>query len=366
MPVATRPPSRPIRVLVVDDSVVARRVVARAFETDPAFEVVGSAANGRLALEKITRVRPDVVILDLEMPEMDGFEVLRALRDRHPELPVVVFSHMSAAGASATLDALALGAVGFATKPSADATALNGQHVRDELVPLIRALVEPSADHVPARPPTAPVAVPSVAPARRGPALRRAEALVVGVSTGGPTALSTILRGLPADLAAPVLMVQHMPAVFTTRLAERLDRICPLPVTEAAAGEPILPGRVYLAPGGLHMAVDRSPDGVVIDIHDGPRENSCRPAADVLFRSAARVYGDRLLALVLTGMGQDGLQGAEVVHAAGGSVLAQDRESAVIASMPGAVADAGLADAVVPLDRIADELGRRLLREGPA
>lgn len=361
-------PSKVIRVLVVDDSVVARRVVARAFEGDESLELVGVAANGQIALEKLTRLNPDVVVLDLEMPVMDGFETLRAIRSTHPGLPVIVFSHLTAKGAAATLDAMALGAAGHVAKPSAEATALDGNHVRHELVPLIKALADHASQQVPsataASGPTIATS-PSIAVNASGPILdRRASALVVAASTGGPSALAAVVGALPADLAVPVLVVQHMPAVFTKQLAERLNRIGPLSVVEAAARQPVAPGRVYIAPGGRHMGVERVGTAVCIALHEGPPENSCRPAADVLFRSAVGVYGDRLLGVVLTGMGHDGLRGAELIRAAGGTVIAQDQATAVVGSMPGAVADAGLADAVVPLERIGPELWSRLERTG--
>lgn len=353
MVMSLRPP-RVIRVLVVDDSVVARRVVARALEGDDGLELAGVAANGRIALDKLTRLRPDVVVLDLEMPVMDGFETLREIRSTHPDLPVVVFSHLTARGVAATLDAMALGAAGFVAKPSAEVLAVDADHVRNELVPLIKALAAPVL--VPVRSGTMAASAGSAAP------VRLASALVVAVSTGGPTALAAIVGALPADLGVPVLVVQHMPAMFTAQLAERLDRLGPLPVVEAADGQPVTRGRVYVAPGGRHMGVVRTGTGVAITIHDGPRENSCRPAADVLFRSAVEVYGSHLLGLVLTGMGHDGLRGADAIRSAGGMVVAQDQATAVVGSMPGAVADAGLADAVLPLDRIVPELVRRLER----
>jgi len=349
-----------VRVLVVDDSVVARRVVARALEGDAGLELAGVAANGRIALEKLERLMPDVVVLDLEMPEMDGFDVLRAIRSTHPELPVIVFSHLTARGAAATLDAMALGAAGYAAKPTADESDLDGDHVRRELVPLIKALTASPRRHV-----AEPVAATVVAAAPTGSVvtqIRRASALVVAVSTGGPSALAAIVGSLPADLAVPILVVQHMPAVFTKQLAERLDRLGPLPVTEAVADQPVIPGRIYVAPGGRHLSVVRAGTGINIAISDGPPENSCRPAADVLFRSAAPIYGTKLLGLVLTGMGRDGFRGAEAIKAEGGMVIVQDQASAVVGSMPGAVADAGLADAVVPLGRIGPELALRLER----
>lgn len=335
-----------MRVLVVDDSVVVRRVVTRAFADEPGVEVIGTACDGHAALAKVDSLRPDVVILDLEMPEMDGLEALAQLRARHPLLPVIIYSHLTTKSASATLEALALGATDFALKPSADGIGLAEESVRTELLPLMRGLLAPS-EHIAARASSAPSARP-----------QRVAAVVVAVSTGGPTALAAVISGLPADLSVPVLIVQHMPPLFTRTLAERLDRGSAISVVQADAGEAVLAGRVYIAPGGHHMAVSRVEEGVVVVVHDGPAENSCRPAADVLFRAAADVYGAGVLAVVMTGMGHDGLSGARAVRDAGGMVLAQSESSAVIASMPAAVANAGLADAVVSLGDISDVLAR--------
>jgi two-component system chemotaxis response regulator CheB len=353
-------PGRPTRVLVVDDSVVIRRMVGRAVEADDTLELAGVAANGRLALAKLAAVQPDIVVLDLEMPVMDGFEALAAIRLTHPDLPVIVFSSLTAIGARATLDALALGATAFALKPAAEGDT-GADRVRppegigDELLPLIKALtvsVAPAAvDRRPGR---------RSAPAPGG----RVEIVVVAVSTGGPRALDVVLSGLPGDLAAPVLVVQHMPPRFTRLLAERLDSRAALDVVEGTDGMAVRPGRVVIAPGGHHMGVRRAAADVRIALSDGPLESACRPAADVLFRSAAGAYGGNVLGVVLTGMGHDGLLGSDTVRAAGGAVIAQTRASAVVASMPGAVIDAGLADAVVELDDVGAEVLRRVNRGG--
>lgn len=329
------------RVLVVDDSVVVRTVVSRALSAEPGIEVVGVARDGRTGVAKVGSLRPDLVILDLEMPEMDGFQALAEIHRDHPLLPVIVYSHLTTQSAAATLDALALGATDFALKPSADGIGLAEASVRSELLPLIRGLVAPVDQ------PWAGVAPPP-AP-RRGRNLEVA-VVVVAVSTGGPNALAAVTAGLPADLSVPVLVVQHMPPVFTRTLAERLDRAAAVSVVEGAAGDEVVAGRVYIAPGGRHMALSRREGQVVLNVHDGAPENSCRPAADVLFRSAVDVYGGGVLGVVMTGMGHDGLAGARAVRRAGGAVIVQDRASCAVPSMPGAVAGAGLADAVVPLE----------------
>jgi len=360
---AALPAALPSRVLVVDDSVVVRRMVGRAIEADPAMELAGVAANGSLALAKLGSVRPDIVVLDLEMPVMDGFETLAAIRRTHPKLPVVVFSHLTARGAQATLDAMALGATAFALKPNTELTTMfditgaggDGAGIGVELLPLIRALTAGATGVAPA-------------PVRRSPAhpspssAARVDVVAIGVSTGGPKALDVVLQELPASLAAPVLIVQHMPTIFTRLLAERLDSRSALTVVEAEEGMAVRAGSVFVAPGGRHMGVERSDGQARIALSDGPPENGCRPAADVLFRSTVEVFGGRVLGVVLTGMGRDGLRGSEQVRAAGGAVVAQTPASSVVASMPGAVIDAGLADAVIGLDGVAAELLRRVNR----
>lgn len=340
--------SGPVRVLVVDDAVVVRRVVGRALEAAAGMELAGSARDGADALAKIESCRPDVIVLDLEMPVMDGFEVLRQLRDRGSDTPVVVFSHLSGPGAAATLDAVALGAVHFVLKPTtAEGLDLGEDYVVRELLPLLRAIADQRS-----APPT-PRAAASPSPTAPG----GAEAVAIAISTGGPTALAELIAGLGADFPAPILVVQHMPPTFTKQLADRLHRIGTLPVHEATDGQAVRPGNVYIAPGGRHMTVGRTAGGVRISLNDDPPENSCRPAGDVLFRSAAATYGSKLLAVVMTGMGRDGQRGSETVRAAGGTVISQDVASSVVAGMPGAVA--AISAASVPLSEMAAELVRR-------
>ena len=342
----------PIRVLVVDDTVVVRKLVSDVLEADPEVTVAATAPNGRVALQKVPMVAPDVVVLDVEMPVMDGLETLRALRDERPDLPVIMFSSLTERGASTTLDALALGARDYVAKPTG-AGGLEGARarVRDELVPRIKALGRRPA-------PGAAAAPPAPRPAS-GPAAR-VDAVVVGVSTGGPNALAEVLPALRADLPVPVLVVQHMPPLFTKSLAERLDRASALAVREAADGDVPGPGTVWIAPGGRHLEAVREGGAVRLRTHEGPPENNCRPAVDVLFRSAAAVWGRHALGVVLTGMGHDGRVGAEHLARAGARVVAQDEASSVVWGMPGAVARAGLADAVVPLGRVAAEIEARV------
>ncbi|GAB3860788.1 chemotaxis response regulator protein-glutamate methylesterase [Nocardioides maradonensis] len=331
----------PIRVVVVDDSALVRRLVTTALRAAPDIEVVGVAEDGVAAIEVVDRLRPDVVTLDIEMPRLDGLGALSEIRDRHPRLPVIMFSTLTERGATATLDALSRGASDYVTKPSNTGQIADGiAAVRDQLVPRIRALAR-MRQLAPA-----PAAARRRPPAFSGPPVR---ALVIGCSTGGPDALAKLLPELPADLGVPVLVVQHMPPVFTTMLAQRLDKASALSVREAADGDLVAPGSVLLAPGDFHLQVSSFGGVVRAALDQGPQENFCRPAVDVLFRSAVSVWGGGVLAVVLTGMGQDGMVGAGLVAAAGGRTLVQDASTSVVWGMPGAVANAGYAAGVLPL-----------------
>lgn len=345
----------PIAVLIADDSVVARRVLTNVLSADPDIRVVGTAGSGRIALEKIEELKPEILILDIEMPEMDGLETLRHLRRLHPHLPVIMFSTLTERAAAATLDALSLGARDYVTKPgNAAGASATLEAVRSQLVPRIKALV-------PRKPRTPQPASPAPAdrrPARTGPH----ELLVIGASIGGPDAVAAVVRGLPADLPVPVVIVQHMPPIFTRQFAQRLDRTSRLAVVEGQPGMSLTPGLVVVAPGDVHLLVADGRRGPVVITSHGPRQNGCRPAVDVLFGSAAAIFGDRVLACVLTGMGQDGLLGSRRLHAAGSEIVVQDEATSVVWGMPGAVAAAGLADRILPLPRIAAGLTDALRR----
>ncbi|TCO83307.1 response regulator receiver-modulated CheB methylesterase [Plasticicumulans lactativorans] len=367
----------PIRVLIVDDAIVVRRMLARLLTEETDMEVVGTAANGRDALAKLAGLAPDLVILDIEMPEMDGLETLQALRRERPRLPVIMFSTLTRRGASATLEALARGASDYVTKPEVAGSvgeALLG--VRQALLPKIRALcarAAPPPPLAPSAPPpasarpaaavvtAAPPAVPRRPLASATAALRgQAPAvLAIGCSTGGPNALAALFAELPAGLGVPVLVVQHMPPVFTRMLAERLDGLGALQVREGVEGAVLRPGEAWIAPGDHHMTVRRSAADIVLALNRAPPENSCRPSVDVLLRSLAEVYGGRVLAVILTGMGQDGLLGATRLVEAGAQVLAQDERTSVVWGMPGAVARAGLAERVLTLSELATEIVAR-------
>jgi two-component system chemotaxis response regulator CheB len=347
-----------IRVLVVDDAVVFRRLVANELDKDPGLEVVGTAANGKIALAKMTQVNPDVVILDVEMPEMDGLVTLKELRKTYPRLPIIMFSAHTERGAVATLDALAMGATDYFTKPTNEGSLeASLEVIRSQLIPEIKALCQGKQVNKPAAQATAA----QVAPSPRSPR-GAVQVVAIGASTGGPNALADVFARLPANFPVPIVMVQHMPPMFTRLLAERLSTQYALPVHEGASGTVLQPGQAWLAPGDYHLAVVGTSHQARLLIHQDPPENSCRPAVDVLFRSVAQTFGPNVLAVVLTGMGQDGLRGCEVVREAGGQVIVQDEATSVVWGMPGFVARAGLADKVLPLALIGDEILRRVTR----
>jgi two-component system, chemotaxis family, protein-glutamate methylesterase/glutaminase len=344
-----------IRVLVVDDAVVVRSRVSKILSSDPELEVVGVAANGRIALAKIPHVNPDVAILDVEMPEMNGLETLAAIRQTYPNLAVIMFSTSTRTGAIATLEALSLGASDYVTKPSnlGSAEAAN-QHIREDLVPKIKVFGARTTSL-----PT-PTTITRAAVTPVSTQVEQVNVVAIGVSTGGPNALAILLRELPVDLPVPILIVQHMPPMFTKLLAERLSSQCQIRVDEAIPGVVLEPEHAWIAPGDFHMVVQRDKNVVRLATHKTPSENSCRPSVDVLLRSVAQVYGAGAMAVILTGMGQDGLHGCQHIREAGGQVLAQDKASSVVWGMPGFVVNAGLADGVVPLEQMADEIIRRI------
>lgn len=348
-----------IRVLIVDDAVMVRSRLSKILSADPEIEVVGVAATGRIALLKQAALKPDAIVLDVEMPDLDGLQTLSRLRQIDDRLPVIMFSSMTTRGATATLDALTLGASDYVTKPSqlGDVEAVT-QYLQDTLIPKIKALCQTTAP--PPRPQSNQVKSQKSTLNPSGTLRPMAEIVAIGVSTGGPNALATLLSQLPADFPVPIAIVQHMPPVFTQLLADRLTAKCPLPVREAIAGTVLRPGTIWLAPGDYHLSVQQARLGVELALDRTPPQNSCRPSADVLLASVARVYGDRALGVILTGMGQDGLRGCQEIRDRDGQILVQDEASSVVWGMPGFVAKAGLADAVVPLDRMIPEILRRV------
>ncbi|MEQ1832238.1 MAG: chemotaxis response regulator protein-glutamate methylesterase [Candidatus Eisenbacteria bacterium] len=377
------------RVMLVDDSPAVRQIVAEAIAGEPSLELVAQAGNGAIALQRLAMYRPDLIALDVDMPVMNGLVFLRELQ-RHASRPhVIMFSSYTREGARVTLEALDAGAADFVTKPAGTlgrAAAL--QQVRDELLPRIRAImsgVPPAPHDAPAGPIVAeppPMlsrsalerarARDQAAPENRQPAhptgsrsqRPRTEAptvqvVAIAASTGGPPAVKQVLDALPADFPVPVVIVQHMPALFTGPFAERLDATCALEVREAQAGERLVRGQVRVAPGDFHMEITNRMTHRV-ELHQSPLVNGVRPSADILLHSLARNHGTGVLAVVLTGMGHDALSGCEAVHAAGGQVLVQDRRTSVVWGMPRAIEEAGLADDVLPLGGIAQAIVERV------
>ena len=343
----------PVRVLIVDDSVVVRKLLSEALASCPDIQVAGTASGGAIALAKIPQLNPDVITLDIEMPGMNGIQTLTEIRKRYPKLPVIMFSTLTERGASVTLEALALGASDYMTKPTnSDSLATAMEQVRVDLSAKVISLgcrdrVRPSpfstSSHV-----------------RRKSGGQRIDILAIGTSTGGPNALAEVIPHLPEDFPVPVVVVQHMPPLFTRLLADRLNSRSPLLVQEGEEGKPLSPGQVWIARGDYHMTVARKGTGVILSMNQESPENSCRPAVDVLFRSVAQTYGANVLAVVMTGMGSDGARGATHIREAGGEVLVQDEPSSVVWGMPGAVVGAGAADKICPLPEISDEIVRRV------
>jgi two-component system, chemotaxis family, protein-glutamate methylesterase/glutaminase len=347
----------PIRVLIVDDSVVIRKLLCNTLANDLTLEVVGAACNGQIALAKIALLKPDLITLDVEMPVMNGLETLTALRKLYPKLPVIMFSTLTEHGAAATLDALSLGASDYVTKPSnSGSLEVAIERIRAELIPKIKALCGVvTLAVVPLPGPRPPLKVR----VRLNP---RIEIVAIGTSTGGPNALTEVLPRIPRDFPVPIVVVQHMPPVFTRLLAERLASRSAIPVEEGSSETILSPAHAWIAPGNFHMKVIRAGVDWRLKLDQTPPENFCRPAVDVLFRSVALACGANVLAVVMTGMGSDGTLGAQRIRDAGGSVIIQDEASSVVWGMPGLVHASGLADAVYPLNDLAAEIVRRVLQ----
>jgi two-component system chemotaxis response regulator CheB len=337
------------------------------------FEVAGTAADGASALQTVETLRPDLVLLDVEMPVMDGLVTLRQLRARGHKMPVIMCSSLTQRGARVTIEALAGGASDYVAKPAGQPSREAAiRTISQDLIPKILALTgqpPPPGAATSLGPARLPFLAPSAfqfpnsiaPPFKAQPLSSVPTVLVIGVSTGGPAALDILLPALPANFPLPVMIVQHMPELFTSLFAERLNGRCPLHAREAAEGDPVRSGTIYIARGNWHLEVvasARGASGNTLHLTQGPLENHCRPAVDVLFRSAAAAYGSGVLAVVLTGMGSDGMAGCRIVRAQGGSVLAQDPATSAVWGMPGAVANAGLAHKVLPLNAIAPEIIR--------
>lgn len=365
--------SQAIRVAVVDDSAVVRGLVSRWVDEDPDLEVCGKFSNGQLAVDGVGRVSPDVIILDIEMPVMDGLTALPRLLENAPNAKVIIASTLSRKNAEISLKALSLGATDYIPKPETNRGITTSTEFREELLRKVKAVVPnkgPAARANEARSGRAPTAraEPGAVEVGEKPkyTLRafstvRPKIVAIGSSTGGPQALAKVIEDIaPAITLVPVVITQHMPATFTAILAERLGRAANLPAKEGEDGEPLRPGHIYIAPGGFHMTVVAKDGQPFISVFDGPQINFCKPAVDPMFESVAKLYGRSALALVLTGMGHDGASGGKFVADAGGSVIAQDQASSVVWGMPGATAAAGACAAVLPLNRIGPKVGSLL------
>jgi two-component system, chemotaxis family, protein-glutamate methylesterase/glutaminase len=350
----------PYRVMVVDDSAVIRGLLTRALEAGGEIAVVASASNGRMALDALERHNIELVLLDVAMPVMDGIAALPLMLKARPNLKVVIVSSLTRSGAVVTMKALAAGAADYVEKPTSAALSA-GDAFRRELIAKVKALVEAQRGRVAAPAPRTAVPAATATTLRPLPA-ERPQAIAIGASTGGPVALYRIVSTLKRGLAQPIFITQHMPATFTAIFAGHLSRASGLVAAEGVDGAPVAGGCIYVAPGDYHMRIERDEDGPVIRLDKGPAENYCRPSVDPMLRSLAETYGSGLLAVMLTGMGHDGLAGANAVVAAGGTVVAQNQATSIVWGMPGAVAAAGLASALLPVDEIGPflmNLGRR-------
>jgi two-component system, chemotaxis family, protein-glutamate methylesterase/glutaminase len=367
-----------VRVLIVDDSAVMRKIIASALQKDPAIEVVGFAANGLQAIDAIKTHSPDVMTLDIEMPEMDGLTALREIRKTNKYLPIIMFSSLTHKGAQAAVMALTAGASDYVGKPATSAGSIDGAFkvLETELIPKIIGLAKRVKSrqareiNSPDAKSTSPAPIPKVnavaEPIKSKPLevnagqsvipVKPVQAICIGVSTGGPMALMQVFSQISTPLSVPIFIVQHMPPSFTALLAARLSAAGVMTVKEAEEGEIAVAGTAYIAPGGFHMTLEKSGTKTIMHLNTEPPENSCRPAVDVLFRAAAEVYGGGVLAVMLTGMGYDGLKGSQAIAAKGGQIIAQDEATSVVWGMPGAVVQAGLANAVLPIEKMAEEI----------
>ena len=364
--------ANPIRVMVVDDSAVIRGLLTRTLEADPDIAVVASVGNGQMAITALGRADTDVVVLDIEMPVMDGLTALPKLLATSPDVKVIVASTLTQKNAQISLKALSVGASDYVAKPSS--SQLNAANdFKRELVEKVKALgrarrgarqrslgtaASTAKSELPFRPPVSKTSATPGPIVLRTPSRVPPSVIAIGSSTGGPQALFTVLGALPASLSLPILITQHMPPTFTTILAQHLSRVANRPAAEAVDGEAIKPGRIYLAPGDFHMRVETSGTERVLRLSKDAPENFCRPAVDPMLRSLAQVYGPSVLTVILTGMGSDGAKGGQAIVAAGGTVLAQDEPTSVVWGMPGAAAAAGICSAILSLSDVAPNIVR--------
>ena len=358
---------QPLRVMVVDDTVLYRKIISDALAPLADVEVVGSAHNGKAAISKLATLKPDLLTLDIEMPEMNGIEVLAHIQQHAPHIGAVMLSTLTHEGGAMTMKALELGAFDFIPKPQSGSMAENRKKIESAIAPIIRAFKRSARIANILKPASSPGRRPAAAQRRRTPAtpIRRrpvaliqskAEIVAIGISTGGPNALAKMLPMIPKDIGVPILIVQHMPPMFTRSLANSLAAKCAIDVREAKQGEPLVPNTALIAPGGKQMKIVAGADGKnrIIKITDDPPENSCKPSVDYLFRSVAHHYVGRATGVIMTGMGSDGTAGLKLMKQNGATIIAQDEATCVVFGMPKEPAETDLADAVLPLNQIAD------------
>ena len=348
------------KILVVDDSCLYQRLLSDVINAHKMLNVIGVAANGKVALEMMESLSPDLVTLDILMPEMDGIQTLIQLRKRWPEVRTIMLSSLTSEGSDAALDALALGASEYSAKPVSSGGVENIRaELGADLLPKIEALCDLDK-HSAAAHPVDSQCINRVGEVFGTSIVRPLELVAIGVSTGGPDALTKLLSQLPADLGVPIVIVQHMPPTFTAKLAARLDAASGLKVREAKVGDKLRAGSVYIAPGDYHMVLDKIAGDVIINLNQDDHENSCRPSVDPLFRSIPDIYGARCLGVIMTGMGQDGLKGSEVLVEAGCRIIVQDKYTSIVWGMPKLVAMAGLAEEEVPLEKMSEAIVARV------
>lgn len=366
----TKKDSDPIRVMVVDDSAVVRGLISRMIEAEKDMTVSASVGNGQIAVSTFARTEIDIIVLDIEMPVMDGLTALPKLLEVDREVKVIMASTLTVRNAEISIRALDRGAADYVPKPSSSRELSGGMDFQRELIEKVRSLGSIRREARRAKGPSKPgaraaVAAPVLKKAPAAIKLRpmpdfRPDVLAIGSSTGGPQALLSVLKGIGPNPRIPIFITQHMPATFTAVLADHISRSTGLTCAEAKDGETVVPGRIFLAPGNFHMVIERKGTQVVVRLNDGPPENYCRPAVDPMLRSIAKVYGSRTLVAILTGMGADGLKGGKEVTAAGGAVIAQDEATSVVWGMPGAVATEGLCSAVLPISHVAPFINKMI------
>jgi two-component system chemotaxis response regulator CheB len=357
MQASALPAVTPLRVMVVDDSAVVRGLITRILTSDPRIEVAASCSNGQMAVMQAARKAMDVIILDIEMPVMDGLAALPKLQEVNPHARVIMASTLTQRNAAISLRALTLGATDYIAKPTTDRLNASEDFRRDLIQKVIALGQKKNPVYGAARPQTIPVQSP------QAKAAHRPHIIAIGSSTGGPQALLNLLGALPASVECPIVIAQHMPATFTTVLAQHIARASNRPCAEAVDGMEIKPGTICLAPGDYHLQLTRQGTHLIARLSQTPPENFCRPSVDPLFRSVAQLFAAESCGVILTGMGSDGCSGARAMAAAGAPIIAQDEATSVVWGMPGAVANAGICSAILPLPRIAPHLANLCMRE---